>query len=699
MRMNRRMAALAAVAIVGASAMPFLIAPLVHADLPHLAIVEQDFNLVPDEMLHLTVELPPSLDPADLANATVTVSSHTAIATRLEVDDVLAGELPRQIDRVVVTAEQVLRSTDGRWQVQVPTESTTRLRESLRFPQPGLYPLKVRVDVDGEAVTDVITFVHQLPDPDGDDPELETMRIAMVAGLHTEIAVHDDGSVVVDDHSITDVDRLAEALEASAVPIAVSVPPALLDAMASGTQATDVSEAVIARLDSALETHDLLASTSLPLDPSAVAAVGRADVYTEWLREGDDMLAGTVSAAPSRTAVLAASPLSRAGGALLRDLGARLLVFPRSLYDELPQTLGGYTDLTQLVQVDVGDGVTIDASVADHTVLSRLSPSGSVTATATAVIAVSNLLAARQEVIDRGDDPRRHGLTLAAPDLGVPSIDGLVEFTELLAVTPGLDATTIDQVAVRTSVQLVDGSPVVVQLPDSVTADLTDRVATVAQLTSSGVATASMLPSGDPRPGEWDRLTSILPSSAVTDQQVADIARSLDEQFIAVRSAVESPAGFGFTLTGRTGTIPVSLYNSADVALMVTVQITSPKLTFPDGPVTVELAPKAFTEVRIAIQARSNGRIPATLLVTTPQGDVAIGPVVPISARVFALSGLGNLVTGAALLVLLTWWGRHLRRTQRQRREDELASSVARHPVRGDDGMTTDSGTTTLPPS
>ena len=46
----------------------------------------------------------------------------------------------------------------------------------------------------------------------------------------------------------------------------------------------------------------------------------------------------------------------------------------------------------------------------------------------------------------------------------------------------------------------------------------------------------------------------------------------------------------------------------------------------------------------------------------TPSGAV-IGEPIVLTARVNALSGLGQLLTGAALLVLATWWFSHFRRT------------------------------------
>jgi hypothetical protein len=94
--------------------------------------------------------------------------------------------------------------------------------------------------------------------------------------------------------------------------------------------------------------------------------------------------------------------------------------------------------------------------------------------------------------------------------------------------------------------------------------------------------------------------------------------------------------------------------------------------------------------------------------VFTPLGDVRLAPAVPLTASITNLAGVGNLVTGAALLVLLTWWVRHFRRNQRGRRAAEAAHRhPASPPPENDDasdpgdaaGLSPDAATSTLPPS
>jgi hypothetical protein len=105
-------------------------------------------------------------------------------------------------------------------------------------------------------------------------------------------------------------------------------------------------------------------------------------------------------------------------------------------------------------------------------------------------------------------------------------------------------------------------------------------------------------------------------------------------------------------------------------------------LLFPDDDQTVTLPPLAFSDVEIPIEVRRNGRFPVTLEVFTPAGDIHLAEPVTLTARVTAISGLANLITGAFLLVLITWWARHVRQNRRRRVAQRASLN---HPVRGVD--------------
>jgi len=306
-------------------------------------------------------------------------------------------------------------------------------------------------------------------------------------------------------------------------------------------------------------------------------------------------------------------------------------------------------------------------------------------------------------VEDLGGDPSRHSITLGTPTLRLPATSGWAAFTQLLANTPGLHPTTLDEVSVRTDELLGPDGPAVVNLPAKVPGDLAPRVTLISQLTAESVSTSSMLPADDPRISEWNRLIGALPSGAMSDATVQAVAAGLHTEFTDLRNAVGLPAGFSFNLTGRTGTIPVNLHNSADVPLKVRIRLSSSKLIFPRGDQIVTLPPEAFTHVQVQVEARSNGSSGVTLEVFPPAGTAALAAPVESTATITALSGVAPLVTVAALLLLAAWWGRHLRGHRKGRRAAEAAASANRHPTAPPDEATSslspDAETSTLPPS
>ena len=679
-----------------------------------LGVVSQTFNVAPLAPIDVVLHVPGAIDLATIPDATLVVTSYRAVESREAVSQVLKGDLPRSVDSLDLPLASLGRPAADQLQASIPTE-TDRTQTALQLPREGLYPLVVELRNDGEVLADLTTFVQQVPGPG--EPEPDPLPIAFAVSTTTPVVLDDRLKVVVDSTTIRDLESLADVLEASAIPVAVRVPPALLDAIAADPQYAQLA----ARLSTDLTNEELLSSPSWPLDPSAAAAAGAEQLYTQWLRDGEDVLAGVVPNPSVRTVVFGDEPLSEAGGAMLRDLCARLLVLTTEQYDQLPDTLGGFTETSHLVRIDVGGGATLDATVIDRTASERLARP-TTEPQLNAIITVAHLVAYREEIEVDGGDPQRRGVSLATPELGLPPLETVRALTSLIATTPGLSGTTFNELSFRADPMLLDGDEVVVGLPDSVPGDISGRITTVNALTLESLSTGSMLPEGDPRIAAWQQRIGILPTSALTDVQVATIAADLRDEFTAIRDAVVLPDGFSFTLTGRRTTIPITLQNTSATPLTVVVRMSSTKLLFPDGDQTVTLAPQSFTEITVPIEARASGRSPVTLEVLTPVGASRIGPAVPLTASVTAIGGLGILVTGAFILVVLTWWVRHVRRNRRAR---AAGGVVTRHPAAAaaatdgeypqgeaptatdepatapidDSGLSPDAATSTLPPS
>lgn len=664
------LATLIGLPLVGASVAP---GPSAAALAARLGLVSQTpYSVAADGTIALVLSLPSSVDIAVHPDAIVVVTAYQHVATRDEVDRAQKGELPRSVDTVDFPIALLTSPAAGQVAVNVTLETDTRTVGFLQLAKAGLYPVLIELQDKGNVLADLLTFVHRLPTA-AEIPEV-ALPVAMAMATTSPVVIDNNDEVVVDEAVLTEFGLLADLLEASSMPVAVRVPPALL--IAIGRHGAD-GAALAARLAAGLTRNEVLSSPRLPLDPSLAAAAGQQGLYTQWLRDGEDDLAAAISNPSQRTIVFMDGPVSGAGGALLRDLGARLTVTTPKIFDALPESTGIYTDFSLLVHLQVSDGVKMDAAITDRD-MGPLLERRTNTPTLTGIYAVTGLLAYRQEIVDAEGDPARHGVTLGTTDLSLPQIETYRAITTLLTDTPGLQPITVDALGIRTNhLVLPDFGEVTAGLPDTVEGNLSDRIDVVDSLTTSALSTASMLPVDDARAAQWQATIGRLPTSALTDDQVDRLAVDLRSQFERIRSSVDLPVGFPFTLTGRSTTVPIKLYNSSDIPLTVLVRMSSSKLLFPEGDKLAVLPPLSFQEVPIKIEARTNGRFPVTLQVLTPAGD-ELAPAVPLSANVNALSGLGNLVTGALLLVVLTWWVRHVRLNRRNRAASHAAD---RHPV------------------
>lgn len=671
-------------------------------------VSQAPFGVAADGSVEFVVSIPPPLDLSALPDATLVVTAYRAVTTRAAVTGAQRGELTRSIDAVDLPIATLPRPAADQLAVTVTLETITRTAPALQLPKPGLYPVVLELRDGASVVADLLTFVHRLPSAT-EDPEV-ALPVAVAMSTTSPVVLDDNGTAIVTDAVVAELTQLADLLDASSLPVAVRVPPALLVATA---QFGEAGAALAQRLAAALARHEVLSSPRYPLDPSLAAASGQQTMYTQWLRDGEDDLTAFMSTLSSDKIAFMDGALSAGGGAMLRDLGTRLIVTTPGVFDPLPNSTGAFTDSSQLVQLQIAPGLTVDATLIDRDLDSVLER-GTTTPVLTGIYTITHLLAYRQEIVDntkdrKGNpigDPSRRGVTLATSDLSLPNLDSYSAISALLADTPGLAPTTLESLAVRTEqLSLTDRGEVVVGLADDVTGSIDGRLRTVADLTDAANSTGSMLPPNDPRLAQWATEIGRLPTSALTDDQVAATATAITAELAEIRAAIELPGSFRFNLTGRTTTVPFRLFNHSDVPLTVRVHMSSFKLGFPDGDLTVEIPPQASASVDVRIVAKTNGDFPATLTVLTPSGDIIDTPV-PLNANVSALIGLGNLFVGALLLVVLTWWISHLRKS---RRNQATATAAARHPVRNvvdpdvdpdvDRALSPDAATSTLPPS
>jgi hypothetical protein len=263
----------------------------------------------------------------------------------------------------------------------------------------------------------------------------------------------------------------------------------------------------------------------------------------------------------------------------------------------------------------------------------------------------------------------------------IPDADVAVELERMVAGHPHLTMAQLSTVDARTDVRSgADGRAAEpLQLPITSGPNLRDRAQQIDTMALRAITIASMLPDDDTRPQDWTTTFGRLISPSYSDLDVNRSLREIDAELDAIATAIEMPETFTFTLTGRSSELDLRIINTGDTELAVVLEPESSKLAFPDGAVSIVLNP-GLNVIRVPVQTLTNGTFPVTVSAQTPTGAVQIGEPLTLTARVNAVTGLGQVLTVGALLVLLSWWYGHLRGRRRRLAGEHETQCRGTHP-------------------
>jgi hypothetical protein len=205
-----------------------------------------------------------------------------------------------------------------------------------------------------------------------------------------------------------------------------------------------------------------------------------------------------------------------------------------------------------------------------------------------------------------------------------------------------------------------------VNLPRADRVSLLDRREPLRAMIDEIASTSSMLTPDAPQHEAW-RISRLSCGHDVLDEdEFRSCIRGLRGQLRALRNQVSIPESLTFTLGGRESELRLQVRNESAQPLSVIVSMNSAKLQFSEGPQLVSIPPTSSLDLLFPVRARANGRFPVEVVLTTPDGNTQVGRRVPMTARVSALAGLGQVVTGASIIILLTWWVSHWRKKRRE---------------------------------
>ena len=620
-----------------------------------LTIAAQDYNVQPGRNLQMSLKLAANHDALQLGgDATVVVSIGVPLTDRDQLGDALSGVFSAVEDSVTLPIAQVPRTHDTLF-IGVPTETGIKRREELRLPERGLAPIRIELVDGGRTVAEMVSFVHR------DVGEGRPVQVSLAVGVQATATLDAQGLPRIDETAIADVERLGAFLQTTTLPVLIDLAPSVVQAISR--QRPDL----YATLEAAARGHAVSSRPSLPLDPSGTAAAGAGALYQSWLTAGDGVTRSMLSAVPERSVYVMPQPLTPGGAELLRANGVRMLLSPYEVLDRLDNSPRVFYDSSAVVRVATIGNHTVDLKVPDGRIAALIDRSSS-DPKLSAIRVLSELLMIRQIAAANGSAGER-AVVLATPHIGVPDTDVVGELTALIGQTGAVQPVEFSQLAADPTPMRVNGKELTVGLVGATAFDVGGRINLADRYRARSNDVASMLPAGDTRRQLWLQQLEQFPTSALSDSRVGEITAELDRQHREVLDAVVPPAPFAVTLGGLEATLHLRVRNTSTTPLKVRLHMSSgaAKLTFPANDLVAELAPLTLTDLEIPVVARSRGKFPIFVQVLTPAAVTAIGGPVPLTARVNALSGVGNVITYALLGVLLLWWLRTFRRTRRKR--------------------------------
>jgi len=652
-----------------------------HAATPEIisSLISQDQYVagVENSLIHFNVALS-GHDPSSIASTKLVITSYRPVHTRQEVRDASSGKLPSTVDTVIIDVSNLRDAATGRVDVAIPIEIGVRTKDALQMSATGVYPVSIGLQEDKSVTSQIVTFVERLAQDVTSPLPSENLQIALVGTLNSSVSLQPDGTTLVSNETRSVVTEAVSTLEALPdTPISLSVRPELVDAL---THSSDEDIALLARLQVSTSLQ-LLPATYVDVQPDELVAEQSADVFTTQLRLGEDVLAaGFPGKSVNRDAWIQTSSLLSGGAQLLRNLGLRTAVL---LGDSQKTTANGvsvFVEPTRLVELNLPNSDQMTAALADSNLSEALTrgshePLGGAYLVAQQILAELKIM--RSEIVDRDETMNGRGVILATDSGELPSQALMTALVSTVASQPDMAFVALDELLGSMTVSVMDGLPVSIEL--QTLKDFSANNTMLNDFASRVNGFSTMLPDGDERPALWRQVVNVLSASNLTPSQTKAYIDAVDAQLAAIGGSIVTPTTTAFTLGGRDSSIRLSLRNDNETDLLVRVHLTSSKLTLPTVDQVVTLPAGTTTLVEIPVTAKSNGRFPVTLQLFTPLGDITVGSPAKFSARVNALAGLGQLFTGIALLLLLSWWIHHLRR-EHQRRQFESDDSAGRHP-------------------
>ena len=588
-----------------------------------------------------------------VANAPEDAEIDLVVYTPVNLDGVRSaerGELPsRQIGFLPRLPVESVRQADGTVLLTFTVVAQApQFDDEIKVPDPGIYPVRIRLVTQAGATELARTIVFLERPPPG-----ATLPVALVLGAPGRPSTGPEGTV---NPAAADVARLGEIARLLAdrpeLPITIAPRPELLDALRR-TRSGLLDQLALAAGHGRVQ---VLARTYVHIDVPAMIAANLSGEVANQLALGERAITDTLGGVLSERSVwLSDGPLDPGALAALGRLGVQTVLL-RS--DEGVASGNGPTD--RPVEL-----TTADASLPIH----ALVPEPELSTHLERPTGLSLVVAAHRLVTELAT--RAFGPAIGRGALLVPAESNPIDEPFLGAIADALAGSRIAKPLTLNDYlreTVVDHTRSV-----KVTATKGTDLTTYAQGLFVTRIAIDHLASTLPRATSlFDGLAGMMTMAGSSDLSTSERQAYFDAanaRLLPVRRAITAVGREQITLAGRTGTLPIVVSNAFSEPVSVRVHVDSSKLTVTGNDRVVTVPARGSRDVGIVVEARTSAwRFPVKVDLTTPIGGDAMDSPVLFDLRVVGLSGLGIGVSAAAGFVLFTWWVTHARSRRRQRR-------------------------------
>ena len=624
-------------------------------------LIGQNFNVTIGKHFRFVVSIPNKATLSELRstqNAVLRVEFHAAVATRDAVRDVVSGaSTPSIIETHDLPFADLGNSDAGDVIALLGSNaggSSVRLRKS------GVYPVSLSIQVGDNESSRMLTFVNFITV----QTSKNSLSVSLVAEVNPALSQTPAGETSLADSARTMLNSVVSSLNGGGGAMSLRMSPETLNSLAVSSNPQDAE--LLGQIQLVLAKHQVLASTFVPFDPSSAEKAKLSVEFDKQLARGIEILnTRNGEAGINPRTWFSTRPINSDGISLLARSGYNNVVFS----PQAAQSLGALDSYTKQYRANYAGDSTAKVSIAVADPRYAASLSGSNTNPVQTSMAVAAEIIAQQGELALGQRrPLDHHLIISTLDGSLPNP---VLLNSLLVALSNAPQITLRPLG---SIQRATEASTPLTMPSGVPIDLRARRPQLQLVVDEISSTQSMLSTDAPQRMWWEDALLLIQSDSLNSERFDLYLKGFRAQLRAFRASVSVPESLTFTLSGKSSDLRLQLRNSASMPLSVLVTLSSAKLTFPEKPQVVTVAANSAVDVIVPVVARANGTFPLEVVLYTPDGTAQVGKRIRLSARVSALAGLGQLVTGVALLLLASWWVAHWRKQHR-------VKAVENHPA------------------